>query len=109
MFGSEILIVTPNVNANGSLLTVEYTRLKKMKIKPVVFKRIIKSRLKEKPLTEVRLTRSKNKYKSKLKFFSKNVNKIEVLTGQDLIAPKQKPHMSLQQKMKKGNGNYQTK
>ena len=63
MFVSDILRVAPNVNANGSLLTVEYITLKKMKTKPVVFKRIIKSRLKSKPLIEVRLTISKNKYK----------------------------------------------
>ena len=65
MFGSEILRVTPTVNTDGSLLKVDDTTLEKIKTKPVVSKIRIKSKLKSKPLTLVRSTRSKNKYKTK--------------------------------------------
>ena len=63
MFGSEMLRVKPTVNTNDSLLKVEDTTLTEMKTKPVFSKRRIKSKFKSKPLTEVRSTGSKHKYK----------------------------------------------
>ena len=63
LFGYENLRVTPTVNMNGSLLKVRDKKMTEMKTKPVVYKRIIKSKLKAETLTEVVRTISKNKYK----------------------------------------------
>ena len=53
-----------NVNTSCSLLKVEDTTLKKLKTKPDVLIRRIKSKLKSKSLTEVISTGSKHKYKT---------------------------------------------
>ena len=103
VFGSEILRVIPTFNTNGSLLKVEYTTLTKMKTKPVVSKRRIKSNLKAKPLAKVRENISKNKYKPTIEKIPQKSNpelKLKLLTGQDLFVAIQKPHMSFQHKMK---------
>ena len=56
--------MTPNVNTNGRLLKVQDLTLKKNENKPVVLKRRIKSKLKPKTLTRVKITRDKNKAKN---------------------------------------------
>ena len=75
----------------------------KIEIKPFFSKSRIKSKLKAKPLTEVRSTISKKKYKIKISNRPKKTKpkiKIKSVDGTESACTNTKTHMLLQQKTK---------